>query len=91
MLRLDQVQDLDQSLSEKYDNNETEFLLTTKEMEEVIECVRWTRTQLSQRQINSRTYLKKNSIRMKLLKEHLSPDELRSIDEQARRSAEGRE
>lgn len=91
MLKLEEVETLNDILAERYANTPATsegITLSVKTVEEILECVIWTKVQLEQRKINSRAYLAKQKIKDRLLREHLSPDELRSIDEQARRAAE---
>ena len=90
MLKAGEVEVLKDQLMAQYDitADGEAVSCTMKQIEDMVTCLEWAQNKLEQQKINSRSFLKKQSIKNRLLKEHLSVDELRSIDEQARRIAE---
>lgn len=90
MLKLEEVTKLKDQVLIAYDQGTEEegCTLNQKWMEDLISCLEWTEEQLNQRRVNSRKYLNKQKVVNRLLKEHLSEDELKAIDDQAREAAE---
>lgn len=90
MLKLEEVRRLSAQLHDSYDQGTEEegCHISFKQVEDLVEVLKWTVLQLEQRKKNTRAYLIKDRIRRKLLTEHLSKDELESINLQAREAVE---
>jgi hypothetical protein len=92
MLKLEQLRKLQEELHDSLNgsNPDDDVIVAEENFAKIMECLEWCEAQLEQRRTNTKAYLTKQKIRNKLLREHLSPDEMRQIDEQARRAAEGK-
>lgn len=70
----------------QHDTDPVEISADTTEV--LIDILAWCAERLEKQKENSRIYQKKSSLVRKLIEEHLSKDELASIDAQARELAE---
>lgn len=65
------------------------LVLSEADCDSIMSILEWAAERLATQRRNSQIYQKKASLVNKLIKEHLSEDELAAIDEQARKAAGG--